>query len=222
MDCLKKQCIINASNGAGWFSTGTKRLKNSLIHHGYTGDILTWDNWPNDFFDKSNPYHVKAAAFAHAIDNGYTHILWLDCSVWAIKDPNPIFDLINDKGYYMWSSGFNCAQTCSDKCLEYFGVSRNEAEKMEDCSSSMLGVNLESDIGKEFIQRWIISAQAGIWNGSREHDHQSADPRFLFHRQDQSAASIIANQLGMKYTNGISHYYTPNPPESVIFLMRGI
>ena len=221
MDCNVKHCIVNASNGVGWYPTGTKRLKQSLIYHGYSGDIITHDNFPNDFFDKSNPYHIKASALANVIDSGYTHILWLDCSVWALKDVMPIFDIINEKGYYLWSSGYNCAQTCSDACLEYFGITRDEAEKMNDCSSSMVGINLHNPIGKEFIERWIRSAQAGAWNGSRLHDNQSKDPRFLFHRQDQSSASIIANQLGMKmHKPGLSHYYPPT--EETILTMRGI
>ena len=30
MDCKIKHCIVNASNGAGWYPLGTKRLKESL------------------------------------------------------------------------------------------------------------------------------------------------------------------------------------------------
>ncbi len=224
MDCNVKHCIINASNGAGWYPKGTERLKRSLIHHGYSGDILTWNDWPNDNFDKSCPYNIKAAAFQEAIKMGYTHILWLDCSVWAIQDPNKIFDVINEQGHYFWSSGYNCAQVCSDKCLQYFETSRDEAEKMIDCSTSMFGINLYNEDSARFIYRFMKAAKDGAFTGSREHDGQSKDARFLFHRQDQSCASIILNKLGMKIHDPgqYSSYYQKEVGESVIFLMRGM
>lgn len=224
MESSVKHCILNASNGYAWYPKGTQRLKRSLIYYGFNGDILAYETWPNMLFDINNPYNVKPSAFMEALDLGYTHILWLDCSVWAIRDPNPIFDEINEKGYYFWSSGYNCAQVCSDACLDYFKVKRNDAEKMPDCSTSMFGLNLNNPTAKEFLRLWLLAAQEGAFNGSRLHDNQSQDPRFLFHRQDQSAASIILNKLGMKLTPpGVySEYYTENPKKSTIFLMRGM
>jgi hypothetical protein len=215
--------IINAAIGS-WYPVGQKRLIRSLIEHGWNWDIMTWKDWPNSHFDKSCNYNVKAAAFQEAIENDYTHILWLDSSVWAIKDPNPIMDIINEDGYYFWANGYNCAQECSDKCLEYFGVTRDEAEKMPVASTSMFGVNISNPIGKEFIERWIQSALDGVFHGSRFHDNQSQDSRFLWHRQDQSAASIILNQLGCKIHDPgqYSSYYQPVLPESVLFTMRGM
>jgi hypothetical protein len=223
MESKVKACVINAAIG-GWYPEGQKRLVKSLNFHGFNWDILTWTDWPNDSFDKSCNYNVKAAAFEEAINQGYTHILWLDCSVWAVKDPNPIFDIINETGYYFWANGYNCAQECSDICLDYFQVSRDQAEQMLIASTSMFGVNINNPIGKEFIERFIQSAKDRVFHGSRFHDNQSSDPRFLWHRQDQSAASIIANQLGCKIHNpgDLSSYYETQLPESVIFTMRGM
>lgn len=224
MESNKKHCIINASNGFGWYPKGSKRLKESLIYHGFNGDIITFDKFPNNEFDTNNPYNIKPSAITEVLNMDYTHILWLDCSVWAIQNPNPIFDVINDKGYYFWTSGYNAAQTCSDKCLEYFNTNRDIAETYKDCSTSMFGVNVENPLGKEFIYQWLQAAKDGVFNGSREHDNQSEDKRFLFHRQDQSAATMILNKLNLEITNaGIySEYYSDNINKSVIFTMRGM
>jgi len=224
MESSIKHCIINANTGNGWYPVGTERLKRSLIYHGFNGDILTWNDWPNNEFNKECPYNIKAAAFTEAIKLGYTRILWLDSSVWAISDPNKIFDIINSEGYYFWKSGYNCAQIASDKSLKYFAVDRNKAESFEDCSSSMLGVNLSNPEGERFISKWIRAAKDGAFEGSRLHDNQSSDKRFLFHRQDQTAASLIIGKMGLKmYEPGVySSYYQKEINESIIFLMRGI
>jgi hypothetical protein len=224
MDSNIKHCIVNASNGAGWYPLGTKRLKESLIYHGFNGDIITFDNFPNDEYNKQNPYNIKASAITEVLKRKYTHVLWLDCSVWAIRNPNEIFDVINEHGYYFWRSGYNAAQCCSDKCLEYFDISRDEAEKYQDCSTSMFGFNTDNELGKKFIERWLKAAKDNVFDGSRLHDNQSKDKRFLFHRQDQSAATIILNQLELKLTDpGIySEYYSDNISKSVVFTMRGM
>jgi hypothetical protein len=223
MEASKKAVIINASVG-GWYWKGQERLIRSLIHHGYTHDILTWkEEWPNDEFDKECIYNIKASAFQEAINRGYELILWLDSSCWAVNDPGKLLDHINDQGYYIGTSGFNCAQTCSDKCLEYFGVSRDEAEPIADSSTGVLGLNMANPIALSFYQKWIEVAKAGIYNGSRLHDNQSKDSRFLFHRQDQSCASIIANQLKMKLTPfGEYVSYYPADLDKVIFTLRGL
>ena len=224
MESKIKACIINAALGS-WYPQGQKRLKQSLIYHGFNWDILTWNNWPNNNYNKDCNYNVKAAAFEEAISQGYTHILWLDASVWAIKDPNPIFDIINEDGYYFWSNGYNCAQECSDDCLDYFEVDRDLAETWKIASTSMFGVNITNPVGIEFIDRFIQSAKDRVFEGSRFHDGQSLDYRFMHHRQDQSAASIILNQLGCKiHDAGTYSMYAGSYeiPESVIYLMRGM
>lgn len=220
-----KHCIVNLAWG-GWYAEGSKRLEKSLYYHGFNGEFIGFrdvlpPNAPKQF---GSPYNLKAYVIEHAIEQGYQLILWLDCSVWAIKDPNIIFDVINKEGYYFWRSGFNCAQTCSDKCLQYFDVGRDTAETWNDCSTSMFGVNMQHPGAVKFVKRWIQAAKDGVFEGSRDHDGQSDDPRFLFHRQDQSAASIILNQQDMKlYEPGdYSYYYQADMPQSVVFTMRGM
>lgn len=224
MESKIKHCIISGHNNTSWYKKGCERLNRSLIYHGFNGDILINDYSTHDDYDNSCPYIIKSIALKEAIEKGYTHILWLDASVWAIRNPNLIFDYINSAGWYFWQSGYNCAQVCSDNCLKYFNVNRNKAESFKDCSTSMFGLNLYNPKAEEFAKMFIKSAEDKIFHGSREHDNQSKDERFLFHRQDQSCASVIANLLEMKIEepNLYSSYYSENINNSVIFLMRGM
>lgn len=230
MDFREKHCIINAYvnplDTLTWYVRGQERLVKSLNYHGYGGDILTWgEQWPMPGYNQNCAYNIKAACFEKAIELGYTTILWLDCSVWCIRPTTDIFDQIVKYGYYAWGSGYLASQTCNDKVLEYFGISRDEAETIPDCSSSMLGINVGNPKGGEFIRRFIQAAKDDMFLGSKYHDiKESADPRFLHSRHDQSVATLLLYQLGMNLTPpGVHSYvYAPTMPETTIFAMMGL
>lgn len=193
-------CIINVAIGHGYVR-GQARLVRSIVTHDRKMPILTWQGWPESDIPQTSPYNAKAMALERAIAMGYDRILWLDASVILTGSPRPIFDRMETDGYFLLTSGYNCAQTCSDRILEYFQITRDTAEKQPDASSGCFGVNLSTDIGASFARMFIQSARDGMFEGSRNHDGQSQDPRFLFHRQDQSAAGLIAHHLGMRFDN---------------------
>lgn len=213
-----------------WYPKGSERLRKSICETSPSVETLIYSGFPNDVFVKSNPYNIKASAIFEAakrIIGGFKEsFLWADCSVWAIKDISPIFDIIERDGYYLLSSGYNAAQTCSDKCLDYFGITRDEAENIPDSSTMVFGLDLNTKIGEDFFIKFIRASYDGVFNGSREHDNQSQDPRFLFHRQDQSAATCIAHKLGMKLHSFGEHVAYDQDgvtqPESVVMLARGM
>lgn len=181
-----------------WYSTGAKRFQRTLREVGWTDDIKIFvDEWPNNKFPRDSVYTIKAACFDWAIREGYTTIIWGDASMHAVRNPQPLVDIINTKGYWLGQSGYNAAQTCSDACLNYFGVTRDWAEKIHDCASGLFGVNLDFPIQRSFIEGFVQAGKDGAFHGSRKHANQSSDPRFLFHRQDQSAATILAGKHGM-------------------------
>jgi hypothetical protein len=194
---MSNPIIITVALGK-WYPKGQSRLIQSLFTHGWTS-IKGWVNtYPTEGYNEDNPYTCKAAAFEAILDKGYDVVLWCDSSIYAVKDITPLMELINEKGYFFWGSGENCAQTVSDKCLKYFGISRNKAEKIPECATSVFGVNLKTEIGRKFAVRFIQATHDGAADGSRQHDRQSKDPRFKYHRQDQSVASLIMHELGME------------------------
>jgi len=131
---------------------------------------------------------------------GYTQILWLDAPIVAVRDISPVFDLIQKHGYLTMQNGvWNCAQTVSDACLRYFNVSRDEAEKVSECQSGIMGFDLNNPNGKTLLEKFIQAHKDGAGNGSRFHDNQSSDPRFKFHRQDQSVLSLSSHVLNLRH-----------------------
>ena len=219
-------CIINAGIG-NWYSVGSKRLRRSLNEVGFPGDIITWEDQypPNCHQHNDVPYYFKIAAFEYALSRNYSHVLWCDSSFWAINDPMPIFDIINEQGYYMFSSGYSLCQTANDKSLAYFGYNRDDLIDTTEWATGCVGINFNNPDGKELYRLWKEYMDAGLSIGSRLHDNQSQDPRFLFHRQDQTCFSLACYKLGLKNERGIDHvayYGTDHNPNELIFYIRGI
>lgn len=217
-------CVVSAGVGA-WYPRGVKRLERSLIYHGYPDAMELWtDLPPGSPTHQQVPYAMKLRALEIAVEHGYKRLLWLDASIVCVRDPKDMFDEIGHVGYYLYRSGYNCAQSVSDACLRVFGVTRDQAEAMPECASNVVGFDLGNPVGMEFYWRWLKASRDGSFQGSRQHDGQSQDPRFLFHRQDQSAASLIANELGM-HMHDPGHFcrdYGPNMQESTIFYRKGL
>ena len=205
--------ITNVAIGK-WYPKGQERLFDSLVEHGWNSYKGWINEYPTQGFNESNPYTCKASALEYALQNNRDVVLWCDASIYAIKPVDELMQLVNDKGYFFWASGENCAQTVSDRCLDIFDLSRNEAELITECATSVFGVNLNTEIGRAFAERFIYYTAKGAADGSRYHDNQSLDKRFKYHRQDQSVASLVMHQLDMKiepvryvgYTAYLSEY----------------
>lgn len=254
MDKGIKACVLNAHNDAKWYSKGSERLMRSLIHHGNTIDFVGLVVYPtkyggwrvtgnvngnpitpvtNERYRSDCPYTVKAAAFHWAREQGYDVILWLDCSVWAVKPIDGVLDHINHEGYYFWTSGYSIGQITGDHCLAYFGFTRDEAYNYPDCSSSMVGLKLSNPRAAAFLNEWLRSAEEGMWHGKRDpiqginYDTDAKlDIQLVYHRQDQSAASCVIRKLGLKmWDPGVFSMYANRQgdyPDSVSLVMRGM
>jgi hypothetical protein len=221
-----KICIINAGIG-DWYKTGTKRLRRSLNEIGFPGDILSWEDQlpPNSPPHNEVPYYFKIAAFEWALYRQYTHVLWCDSSFWAVSDPMPIFDIMNEQGYYMFSSGYSLGQTANDKCLEYLEYNRDDLMAFPEWATGCVGINFENPTGRALYRLWKEYMDAGLSVGSRLHDNQSQDPRFKFHRQDQTCWSLACYKLDARNERGLDHvayYGTGHNPQQLIFYIRGI
>jgi hypothetical protein len=198
----EKCCIISVGCG-NWYPQGIERLEKSLNFHGWGGAEFLQTYLPEGSPSHAeNPYAFKVYAFEQAIQKGFTHIVWLDASFWAVKNPMPLFDYIEDNGYFFFKTGYNLAQSCSDEILNYAKIHRDHAERINEGATGCIALNFKHEKAKAFFFRWREYMEAGMFRGSRFHAGQSKDPRFLFHRQDQSAASLVMNELEMIPSEG--------------------
>lgn len=221
-----KACLLNAAYG-GWYARGQARLRKSLNYTGFARDeVYFTDEIINEYHNPEFPYSIKAAAFSEAMRRGYEVIMWADCSCFAIGDINPIFDRIIHEGSLFVNSGYNLAQTATDKDLQFAVWTRDEAEKMPELASGIFGVDLRTERGFTFADWFLRAAREGVFNSSREHAGQSEDPRFIFGRQDQTAATIAFYKAGYEkitpFGDFASYYADRKKNKEAVILLRGL
>lgn len=184
----------------GWYPAGQRRLKESagLV----SAPLLAMNEWPDG--QRESKYAIKAETFLHAFDL-YPEIdmfFWLDCSAWFARYPTQMIAQCREHGYFsIDNSGYNLAQTCNDTSLAIAGINRGYAEQWPDVSSMVMGFDVSHAVGRALRDQWVLYYYKGVFEGSREHDGQSNDPRFMFHRQDQSAWGLAHMELNLEPTS---------------------
>jgi hypothetical protein len=225
---LKNKAIVNIAvcSETSWYINGQNRLRDSIIKVSEDADLL-FTQYEN--LRLQSVYEDKVLAIKEAAEKGYKKILWLDCSITAIASLQPIWDKIEQDGYYLYESGSNCAITCNDRCLSNYGLTRDEAEKIKECASNVVGINLESQLGFSFYKLWVSSllnkSNLGEkWPSKKQRLLESEDKRFKYHRNDQSCASLSAGLLGLsldKEGNFVRRFENKNENETIIFILKG-
>lgn len=224
-----KPCIISCGVN-GWYKAGVERLEKSLMFHGFAGDTIFWKGEypPNCPTHEQSPYAMKVWAFREAFNRGYTNVMWLDASMWNIKNCIPIFDIINEFGVFGFRSGYNCAATAPDNLLAYVGITRDEAESIPETASGIIGINYSNPDGKKVFDYWAELCDNGLFNNSRTHNPaESSDPRYLHGRQDQIAyaLSIYKAGLNFNYEDYVAYYNNGKPKyntDKCCFFIGGI
>lgn len=204
------RCVINVSTKKYW--KGQLRLLETL--QGKTNaDLLFYTNESQVGAKphSKSMYGFKPKAFEKAYEIGYKSVLWLDASMYVIKDLTLIFEEIESEGYYFQDSGWSNGRWTTPEQKEYFGTDNGTM-----ISSGVLGLKLDDRHGFEFYKQWLQASEDGMFNGS--HDVT---------RHDQTAASLIIEQMGLYITDNNTHWQYGNPQEqplhkNILILANGI
>lgn len=232
-----KRCIINVSVGK-WYPRGQERLSQSISAFSKNIDCIFYsDLYPKNCpTHEQHPYAFKVYAIKDAIEQNYDTILWLDSSIYAIKNISHVFEYIENNNYLFFANHF-IGYFSTDKCLEYFGISRNVACEMREMMGCCIGLNLRNEKNLEFIEKLYKCATDGItfpgaW--ANKNSEASTDNRVIGHRHDQTVMSILAHKLGMNdfidcaktfmcYKEHINLYFADGVlPQSVCLVNEGM
>jgi hypothetical protein len=165
-----------------------------------------------------NPYAFKIYSIEELYKRGYTKILWLDASVWAVSHPQTIFDLIKQNGFFMEDSDHKVGQWSNTATLKYYGITRKEAMKMKMISSGFVGIDFDNETGRSIFEQWKQAMKDGMFAGS-----------WKDHRHDQTCLSIINYKMGIEnlistvgqFFAYLGEPYAP-PKPTAVFYLKGI
>jgi hypothetical protein len=217
MSISKKMCVIslgvNSPNPPDCpkslfqdFSRGLNRIRNNLLYFDFQGDYIAWDQfYPQDSPTQQQAHGAyKPFCFHEAQQKGYQYILWLDASIKIKRQIEPLFALIERNGYLIFQENHSVGEYCKDEALKTLKITREESFNLPCCRSGVIGLDLSTQRSTEFLRQWKEKASDGItfpgpkWSGVKGWPRTaSQDPRVQGHRHDQTAASIIALNLGM-------------------------
>lgn len=216
---MKKRAIVSFANRTGNYVQALARLSDSLRDN-FQGDFFAWIGEEALQSPKhlDNPYAFKIHAIDKAIEQGYSKILWLDSSCYAIKNVEPLFDLIDKIGLLMQNSDCMLGDWTNDETLAYFGIERKTAKQIPMFSAGFFGIDLKNKQSANFYLLWKESMINGYFKGSWEN-----------HRHDMSCASSIAYNLGLirlyKPHNSLMQYagiYHQSLHENIIIKAQGL
>ena len=200
----KKFCIVNYSDGK--FLRGTKRMKESLIKCGYTGDFLLFSESDKSRFPShdDSPWAFKPLAIREAFNRGYEYVLWLDSSMICIRNPRRIFSKIICNGYYfVTQKSDSFGEWCSDYALSELGINREQSFSFEELNAAIVGFNKSNKKACNILDEWCSFALKGkafrglpkeynLYETFNNNNRQcSSDIRVKGHRHDQTVLSYL-------------------------------
>jgi len=196
-----KRCIISFANEKNLYVKRLARLSESLRTN-FDGDFLGFVGEASCGAEPHlvNPYNFKIHCIQKAIEAGYSSILWLDSSCFAIKNVNPVFEIIEEKGFLFQDAGHWLGEWTNDKVLAYFDLSRDEAMEMRMIGNAgFLGLDFSRSQPNHFFQQWRQSMYDGCFQGRWNNNDltESQDERCRGSRHDMSCSSAIVHRMGL-------------------------
>lgn len=187
------------------FRGGLRRLRRDLAAQGFFGELALWESYPpGSPRHRDAPFAFKPFCLEQARRSGSELVLWLDASIRVKKPLDEIFQAIERDGYVLFAEDHSVGEYCKDAALAPLGITREESFHVPSVWACAVGIDLRSDKGKAFLDRWLSYATDGVtfpgpkWSGMKGFPRTaSSDPRVRGHRYDQTAASVIARELGM-------------------------
>lgn len=207
-----KKCVVSFADSSGDYKKKLIRLEESLKGK-FTGDFVAWNNTKDIGCEPHQviPYKFKAYAIKKAIELGYDSILWCDSPIVAVKDIQPVFDYIEKHGYIFFDNiGHPLGKWTNDKCLEYFGVTREEAMDIQMIMACCMGFSLHNLTAARFLGDYIALADE-LYPGS-----------WAEHRHDQTVASFLIHEYGMDIIKGQDTFFAYQSHSNVLTISNTV
>ncbi len=210
----RKRGVVSVANGIP-YTEWQRDLDQSLKTVGETATSLFWNGtYPPDCpIHIMAPFAFKYYAIAEAYRLGYEQILWLDGSVIAVANLQPMWDRIASEGHLFVPSGLWLGNWCSDHALRLFGLSREEAFSVPSVAGCVFGLDISRPEGRRLLEGFreftLKGAMKGAQIDTRYADIDlsnfpnisigfvSTDRRVYDHAGDEALFAALLHMLGL-------------------------
>lgn len=205
----RQKVVVIVNFATKEYKVGQQRLMASLNGH----PMLMFSRYEviGSPTHQESPYEFKLRAIEKAFELDPI-VLWMDASMWRVGNLSRIENIIKQDGYFLTEAGHYIDRWCNSHSREYFKFQPHEHHFIM-FSAGLVGLNRDSEVAMLFFKQWNAAAKAGCFRGD-----------YIDHRHDQTAGSIIAQRMNLKYQRGgefmsyIGPGYEPPEPGSVIYL----
>jgi len=214
-----KFAIISFANNRGNYYKGLERLESSLKRVNFSGIFIGYKDEESIGapLHVDNPYAFKIFCFAKTRAKGFKKIIYVDASVFAVDNPDCLFNILDRQGYLMQEAGHYVRDWCNQRTKDHYNLSEEELSSfLMYGNAGLLGLDFNYPIAEQFFISWNIGMLYGLFKGS-----------WLDHRHDMTVGSIIANRMNMKFIKGdqILQYASEDEKvnnNSIIFKAAGL
>lgn len=189
-----RKCIVSFAD-TPVYQAKMRRLEKSIPHGidflGFTS-VSQIDCEPHTVI----PYKFKPAAIDKAKSLGYDLVIWADSPVHVIKPLDQAFDYLEENKYFFFDNiGHSLGMWTNDKCLEYFGYTREQALNTKMIMACCMGFNFTDQAVSELQDEYFELADM-LYPGS-----------WKDHRHDQTVMSFLLNRDGFNILVGQDTFF---------------
>lgn len=205
-DCLRwDKCIVLSLAIGSWYPKGLERLADSLKHY-----CIPFKFWLNEYppgspTHQQHPYAFKYFGMKWARDNGYTHVLWVDTSIWFLRHPIEIFKLVDHNGFFVTTNDASIVHYTNDNCWSILKQDKQNFVGKSMYSAGLTGLKLTNPKASLFLNQMLKHSLdgsfVGPWSGPN------------IHRHDQSVGSILLNNMSISTSEdyyALAHFANSN------------
>lgn len=184
----RENCIVLYASFNRNYPKGVKRLVNIIQQSDFCGHLYyRIGGWPNieegDLTLAHVPFAFKVCFFREMKRLGYKRVLWVDSSILPWVSLNTIFNLIQERGFFVQANSHDVGLFMNREACKHFDVSLEECHNILSCSAAIVGIDFTNPKTAPIIDAWYAAAK---------------DPDAFFSaRSDQNALSIILYKLGL-------------------------
>jgi hypothetical protein len=184
----RENCIVCYSTFNKNYPRGLKRLVELVTKSDFKGHIMYQiGGWPNveegSFVLAHLPYAFKVCILKEAKRLGFKRALWLDTSIVPVVSLNEIFNIIEEKGYFVMGNAHMVGPYMHAEAANAFGLTLETTYQIPSCSAGITGFDFTNDIALQIVNALYQAAHNPV--------------AFFSSRPEQNALSIIFWSFGL-------------------------